>query len=843
MQSVHILYENLVSLKQKITSVDAEMPCLVQIFTNALQPDDAVSLAKQVQIMLPKAQIIGSSVSGVIFEGVQYDNHTILVIEQYQYAILCTKMISLHDQTYRDVARIMRQFWLPHPPQLLRMFVGNYYDFAHQLIARMDEFLENTQIVGGMAGELYQNDIAPYVFDATQWQADALIFAGISGEDLTLFGRINTSHETISPVYTITEAHGREIRQIEQQAAKEWLQRNLGFLSTKQYSSWEDIAQNDPLVRFQIALESYQNAIRFVRFDESTQQICQYFSRLESGTKFRLSYTSPARCVEECKQTCLAVQTTPIEHLFCYSCLFRKLYLKNCAQWELTPFHRNPVSGVFLLGEFGCDHGVNVLLNGSCVLSGIAEEEAYQSVDLHALNALETIKDENEGLLDFILRKQKYTMTVENSLLFQDVIARENDFQQSLYENKSLRMGNMLGYEKDKERLQFDKLCLMKIENADVLMSYWGQQTYFERLQQLVQDLYSKPLTYLQRNLMHAYSIHTDAFVVAANEGVTKDEFILSVERFEQYCNDFFDKSADMPMLIRFVVIMDSDFLLEQAYAQLQRYNHSQSHTIVEEVTDRFQQSTRAELEAVNLIQYALLQDKVVPFYQGIHNNLTGKIDKYEALMRISNRNGEILAPYHYMDVAKKYRMYLDLNLRMFEAVIHDFSQIDFAVNINLSAHDISSPRFRNVMRKHLRTFHKPHNLTFEILEDEYFSDIDTLKDFIAEVRGYGVKVAVDDFGSGYSNLLELMRIHPDFLKIDGQIIRDIDKKYENEVIVDAVTTLGQKLDIQLVAEFVENESIQHMVQKYGILYSQGYLFSKPKPFAEICKDEALLQP
>ncbi len=835
MLSIQHLFQSMPELERALAAVDRTRDCQVQIFTADRAPQQALALAQQVQALVPQAQIIGSSANAVIYQGEQYDNATLLTVEQYEHATVRTALVPLAGKTYSDIASEIHAFWRADMPRLLRMFVGNYYDYAHQLIHAMNALMPSVHIVGGMAGEI-AIDTVPFVFDATQVTEHALVFAGVVGQHLSIYDRIHTSHSTIGSAHTITGATDRAIDTIDDQPAQVWLQRNLGFLSTKQYATWEEIAANDPLVHFQIALAGHERATRFLHYEESSQAITQYFSRLDAGTKFRISYTSPTRCVEECTTTCQEVRKQPMEQLFCYSCLFRKLYLKNCAHWELSPFHKNAVSGVFLLGEFGYSNGANTLLNGSCVLSGIGETEHYMNVDMGCLDRLNEIQDDSEDLLDFILKKQRITESAENRLLLDDIISRENNRLSNMfhYLDPHLKMDNMLKYELDKSTEQYTKLCLMKIENADVLLSYLGPANYYDQLKETVNYLNVKQAQSETASALHTYSINTDTFAVAASDVITREQFLQVIEQMQQDCEDAQVLFCNTPYMLRYVVVFEQDYLLEQAYSLLELHRNTQTRLIIDDASECKITSSRNDLDNINLIQYALSQDKVVPYYQGIYNNRTKKIDCYEALMRLEDREGNILAPIQFMESSKKYRLYLDLNLKMFEAVLRDFEHVDCAVNINISAHDIASARFRYIMRQRLKAFPKPSNLTFEILEDEYFKDIEGLKEFIREVRTYGVKIAVDDFGSGYSNLLELIKICPDYLKIDGEIIRGIHTNYENEVIVDMISTLGKRLNINLIAEFVENGDIQEILEKYHILRSQGYCFAKPLPFHAI---------
>lgn len=819
-------------------NIDKNKVCLVQIFTSALLGDEAVALAQLVQQILPNAKIIGSSVNCVIYRNEQYDNATLIVVEQYKNCQVEAHLCNIENKDAPEVVDMMVEI-LPKPtPQHLRLFAGAYYDQAHQLMEGVNEKLTGMQVAGGISGEIYQSNTIPFVFDSNNFYENGIAFAALSGKNLSIYSRINTAHEVIGPVYTITKGEGRIISTIDNEDASKWIQRNLGFAATNQYSTWEEIADNDPLVRFRLALEDYDHASRFLQYQVEQMDISQYFSRLATGTKFRISYTSPAKCVAECKETCYEVQETPIEQLFCYNCLFRKLYLKNCAQWELTPYHNNPISGVFLLGEFGYSSGKNQLLNGSCVLSGLAEDENYLDVDLNCLEEISSIQTENEGLMDFIMRKQFETQSLENVELLSSVMSNERTHSPELYRyiDPNLNLHNMLKYELDKDEFNFDKICLIKIENADMLLGHMGQRSYYNLLNSVIMQINHRRTINPLAAHSHIYAAGIDSFVMADAGMLSEMEFLELINNVQDFCLSIQKDFEETPILMRYVVICGGDFLLERAYGQLELHRNSQTQIITEKAQPMSRLLAGEELSTINVIQMAITQNKIVPYYQGLHNNETGCIDKYEALMRIHNREGNILTPYAFMDVAKRYRLYLDLNLKMFQAVLNDFKNLKAEVTINLSAHDITSPRFIYEMEKELKKFPDPSRITFEILEDEYFTDMQILKDFIALARSYGAKIAIDDFGAGYSNLLEIIKIHPDYLKIDGQIIREVHRSIENEAIVEVMAALGRKLGIELVAEFVENQEIQSIVEKYNIVYSQGYYFARPEPFWKICE-------
>ncbi len=118
--------------------------------------------------------------------------------------------------------------------------------------------------------------------------------------------------------------------------------------------------------------------------------------------------------------------------------------------------------------------------------------------------------------------------------------------------------------------------------------------------------------------------------------------------------------------------------------------------------------------------------------------------------------------------------------------------------------------------------------VTFEILESEAIEDFKKIEKFISEIKRYGAKIAIDDFGSGYSNFSYLIRIHVDYIKIDGSLIHNIDVDKSALLVVETIVSFAKKLGIKTVAEFVHSSVIMDKVKELEIDYSQGFYIDEP---------------
>ncbi|MDX9743074.1 MAG: EAL domain-containing protein [Arcobacteraceae bacterium] len=234
------------------------------------------------------------------------------------------------------------------------------------------------------------------------------------------------------------------------------------------------------------------------------------------------------------------------------------------------------------------------------------------------------------------------------------------------------------------------------------------------------------------------------------------------------------------------------------------------------------------------LIIEAIENNQIIPYYQMIKCNAT-TTKKYECLARLKVK-GRILTPIHFLKIAKEENLSDCITKQMVTKSFEYFYNRSCSFSINISFKDIVNDKTRAFILTALDNFHLPQNVIFEILEDESIelleNDNNFFIEFITELKVRGCKIAIDDFGSGYSNFMNLLKMEVDILKIDGSMIKKIESK-NVRLVIEAIVSMAQKLNIQTVAEFVETEDIQTVVKAIGINHSQGYLYSKPSENVE----------
>lgn len=232
----------------------------------------------------------------------------------------------------------------------------------------------------------------------------------------------------------------------------------------------------------------------------------------------------------------------------------------------------------------------------------------------------------------------------------------------------------------------------------------------------------------------------------------------------------------------------------------------------------------------VNTIQSAIEGERIVPYFQGIVDNKTRHITKYEALIRMIDENGKIISPFLFLEHAKKSKLYDKLTQIMIAKTFAVFESLEYEFSLNFTLHDIMSKETRTFLFDTLEKSSAANRLVFEIVETEEIENFSEVIDFIKTVKSYGCKIAIDDFGTGYSNFSYLSKLDVDYIKIDGSLIKNINIDTDHLLTVESILLFAQRKGIATIAEFVEDEAIYQKLVELGINYSQGYLFSVPSP-------------
>ena len=377
-------------------------------------------------------------------------------------------------------------------------------------------------------------------------------------------------------------------------------------------------------------------------------------------------------------------------------------------------------------------------------------------------------------------------------------------------------------------------LLYIDIYNFSLINDSFGQSVgdiYLKEtaavLKGLVQEIAVEPMMKLQ-----VYRMGSDEFVIvcANQEYIARVIEALSDTYLVQY------NGVEMPLTFNFGIAKSSDtstrssILTEAELAVKDAISNQQRYSIYTG-NDSYKVKYQMNLEWVKRIKNAFEHNLFEAYFQPIVSTKDEKCEKFEVLIRLrEEEDSEVISPFEFLPVLQK----MGLEQRLTKVIIdQSFELMDRCgkdISINMTRDDLDEDMLWYLERSLQHHGIKASSVSIELVETEELLQEQYIK-IIQEMKALGFKISIDDFGTGYSNFTYLTQIRPDFLKIDGSLIKDIDVNVENRKIVKGIVDLARSLDITLIAEYVSTPEIYAIIKELGIDYAQGYHFGK----AESC--------
>lgn len=234
------------------------------------------------------------------------------------------------------------------------------------------------------------------------------------------------------------------------------------------------------------------------------------------------------------------------------------------------------------------------------------------------------------------------------------------------------------------------------------------------------------------------------------------------------------------------------------------------------------------EIHNANFVHKSLHFKNYLLAYQPVVGSKDGHIHYYECLLRLKDDEGNIKSVGPYISTAEKYG-FINLldNISMEMTIDALYKNPSYNLSFNLSSMSFESmDAFDNILS--YLSLHKDilNRLIVEITETCMIKDLGKAAMFVAKLQDLGCRVAIDDFGSGYTSFRQIKALSVDYVKIDGAFIKDIESSSDNTILVSSVIEMCHKLGIKTIAEYVENANITKKLIDMGCGFMQGNYFS-----------------
>ncbi|MBU0631638.1 EAL domain-containing protein [bacterium] len=424
------------------------------------------------------------------------------------------------------------------------------------------------------------------------------------------------------------------------------------------------------------------------------------------------------------------------------------------------------------------------------------------------------ILDEEGNIVEYIAARANVT----------DLIQKDEIIKQQ-FEDKLTGLQNResLLYQLSSKPNEYASLILINIDRFSNINDYFGYEMGDELLKELAKELID--------GHKKVYRISSDEFAILCEHELddnSKNEIINTIVNLENQEYNVLGERISI-FLSCGVSYGRKNEIYKLSHIALKKNKHSNETAVFYNDNDDLAMQIKENIEVITRIKEALKNDRFIPFYQGIVDNKSKKIVKYESLIRMRCDRGEIIAPYFFLEHAKKSKLYTKLTKVMIQKSFQKFADLEYEFSINFSLEDIESKKVVAILIENLEKYQCGERVVLEIVESEGIYNFEKVSEFIKVVKNYGCKIAIDDFGTGYSNFSYLSKLDIDFIKIDGSLIKNIDQDESQLATVESILHFAKKMNIKTIAEFVENETIYNILNDLGVDFSQGYFFSVPQ--------------
>jgi len=239
-------------------------------------------------------------------------------------------------------------------------------------------------------------------------------------------------------------------------------------------------------------------------------------------------------------------------------------------------------------------------------------------------------------------------------------------------------------------------------------------------------------------------------------------------------------------------------------------------------------------------IRAGLDEGLLVPYRQPIMNLRDGSVNRYELLVRMLDERGEPTLPRAFLPTAERTGAVRDIDRRMICHAINLVSAAELAhepvtYEVNISARSLSDPDLLPMISSSvLVSGINPSSLVFEITETAAIANMEQVRRFAGTLRDLGCSFALDDFGAGFASFYYLKHVPLDWLKIDGDFVRELPRNATDQLVVRHIAEMAHSLSLRTIAEFVEDAETLEMLTAYGVDCGQGHHVGRPEPIPDL---------
>ncbi|MCD6190952.1 MAG: EAL domain-containing protein [Sulfurimonas sp.] len=394
----------------------------------------------------------------------------------------------------------------------------------------------------------------------------------------------------------------------------------------------------------------------------------------------------------------------------------------------------------------------------------------------------------------------------------------------TIYQDPLVQCGNYFQLRHDIEHQDVQQsLLILNIKEFSKINLLYGRDTGDKVIKEVFEFLLEC------KDIVNVYRIYGDEFAILLP--VRKKERVIKNLKLTLEKKEFTIKEDIITLSFYGSISTTSNNALEKCEYGLMVSKSKYGEIInVDTISDDILKIYADNITIAQELRLAFMDNRIIPFFQPICELKTGKITKYEVLMRVEDIHSNILTPDQFLDVLQEMYIYPEVTKSIIKKSFEIFVNNELEFSINLSFADIINLDTEAFIIAILKQYPDvASRCTFELLENEAIHNHQEVSKFFNLLHSYGVKIALDDFGVGYSNYETIFKFDIDYIKIDGSLTESILTSSRSRVLMESIITVSKKLDAKLIVEFVSSQELFDEISKMDVDYIQGYHIGKPK--------------
>lgn len=331
------------------------------------------------------------------------------------------------------------------------------------------------------------------------------------------------------------------------------------------------------------------------------------------------------------------------------------------------------------------------------------------------------------------------------------------------------------------------------------------------------------------------YRTGDDEFSILLNPVLHRDHALLAVNKIQQLFEEPFviegvehTLAADVGLALYPDTAKNADELIKQSVFALHRAKREHGECVIYDPSIETENLRRQKMYQQIKVALDLGHMKLV--YQPIFDPKANSIVGVESLARWIRDAGDVVGPAEFIPIIEQTGLMGKFTQLILNTALRECGSFaDQFISVNVSTVNLEEMDFPDLVKRALSTWKiEPSRLILEVTETSIMRNLGSTRFVLDRLSKLGVKLAIDDFGSGYSSLQYIRELPVSYLKIDGGFIRNLRKGSGDVMIVDAVCKLGHSFKLQVIAEGVETEEGGRIATDLGCDLLQGYLLAKP---------------